>query len=225
MDRTIEPEWLDGLPPYDPRAQRSRADLRRINSLMGNARHLARLLPAPALSIADLGAGDGSLTLAIARRLRRPGVEFTLVDRAPALPASTIAAFARLKWKTVVAAQDAHQFLVRPGPRFEVIVANLFLHHFERERLRRLLALAAARTSLFVACEPRRSRFALHASRLVGVLGCNDVTRHDAVVSVRAGFRGDELSRLWPSAPGWRLTEHGAAPFSHLFVAKRDAPL
>jgi len=56
----------------------------------------------------------------------------------------------------------------------------------------------------------------------MGLMGCNAVTRHDARVSVRAGFRDDELSRLWPSG-GWTLEERGAPPFSHLFVARRDA--
>jgi hypothetical protein len=49
------------------------------------------------------------------------------------------------------------------------------------------------------------------------------VTRHDAAISVRAGFSGGELSSAWPVAPGWSLMERSAPPFSHLFVARRDA--
>jgi hypothetical protein len=47
------------------------------------------------------------------------------------------------------------------------------------------------------------------------------VTRHDATVSVRAGFSGDELSALWPDKKNWQLTEHRTGFFSHLFVARR----
>lgn len=223
MQRVLEPAWLDVLPPADTRAQRSRADLRRINSLMDNARRLAHALGTDATRIADLGAGDGDLMLQVARRLERPGVEVTLVDRAPLIDRSTLAAFEGEEWKAVVTAQDVREFLEQRGPRFDAIVANLFLHHFEREPLRRLLALAAERTFLFIACEPRRSRFALAASRMLWALGCNYVTRHDAVASVRAGFRGQELSELWPRTPGWRLAERSAWPFSHLFIAERDA--
>jgi SAM-dependent methyltransferase len=218
MPRTLEPEWLDVLPSSDARAQRSRRDLRRINLLMGNARHIARELRASRpMRIADLGAGDGEL----ARRVLRgsDAAEVILVDRAlDALPPG---------WTkgAVVAKADVFDFLLRPGARFDAIVANLFLHHFEREPLRRLLSLIAQRTGLFVACEPRRSRVALSASRLLGLIGCNDVTRHDALVSVRAGFRGEELSELWPREPGWRLAERAARPFSHLFVARRDDAL
>jgi hypothetical protein len=55
---------------------------------------------------------------------------------------------------------------------------------------------------------------------MVFALGANDVTRHDAVASVRAGFRGREISGLWPqAAPDWRLSEHAVFPFTHLFQA------
>jgi hypothetical protein len=214
LDRVLEPEWLDALPPHDARALRSRADLRRVNALMGNGRHVAAAL-GNSRRIVDLGAGDGSFMQGVVRRLRRTDVAVTLVDRA-IVPGE-------VHWQATPVAADAHEFLAQPGPCFDAIVANLFLHHFETAPLRRLLALAARRAPLLVACEPRRSRLALQASRLLGALGCNDVTRHDAAVSVRAGFRARELSALWPREPGWRLAEGPARPFGHLFVARRDA--
>ena len=36
MNRIVQPELLDELPPDDPRAMRSRRDLRRINAWMRN---------------------------------------------------------------------------------------------------------------------------------------------------------------------------------------------
>jgi hypothetical protein len=63
----------------------------------------------------------------------------------------------------------------------------------------------------------------LAGSHLLGLIGCNDVTRHDAVLSVHAGFRGTELSELWREAQpdGWTLRESAAGPFGHLFSASR----
>jgi len=195
--RSLEPELLDHLPPDDARAVRSRGDLRRINAIMGNARIIARHL-GTAQRIADLGGGDGSLLRGLANRR---GLKIINVDRIHGL--------------------DVFDFLASPGAPLDAIVANLFLHHLDAAGLRRLFALAAARAPLFIACEPRRSRLALAASRLVGLIGANDVTRHDSVVSVRAGFRDRELSAAWPA--GWQLLERPAWPFSHLFVARRDA--
>ena len=64
MQRSVEPEWLDELPTDDPRAMRSRRDLQRIHSWMGNVGIMARLLrnvttSEKDLRVAELGAGDG----------------------------------------------------------------------------------------------------------------------------------------------------------------------
>ena len=117
---------------------------------------------------------------------------------------------------------DVFEWLARPADRvFDVIIANLFLHHFDAAGLKTLLSSVAQRTRMFIACEPRRSGFALVGSCLLGVVGCNDVSRHDAVVSVRAGFDGLELSALWPASSTWTLKEHASGLFSHCFTAAR----
>jgi hypothetical protein len=223
-ERLVEPEWLDELPPADARAVRSRRDLRVVNAIMGNARMLAAALGAlpDGARIADLGAGDGAVSVALLKCVRARGIQLTLVDRAPAVAAATLDAFSAVGCHGVVATADGLQFLRDASRRFDAIFANLFLHHFRDAALRELLALIAARTTRFAACEPRRSRVALWGSRLLFFLGCNDVTRHDALVSVRAGFAGEELSQAWPSGGGWRLSERRAGLFSHLFVAERS---
>ncbi len=64
MKRRVEPELLDTLPPGDPRAVRSRQDLRRVNAWMGNPMIMANALKKsaggnPVASILELGAGAG----------------------------------------------------------------------------------------------------------------------------------------------------------------------
>ena len=226
--RRVEPEWLDALPQEDPRAQRSRRDLVRVNALMANARivaaELRRAHPGGPRAMAEIGAGDGAFALRLARALPPAPAQarIALVDRQAIVPAETLAAFAQRGWSAACETADVFAWLESPGAgRFDAIVANLFLHHFEDEQLARLLALVAGRTACFVACEPRRSDFALAGSRLLALAGCNDVTRHDAVVSVRAGFTGAELGALWPRASGWHLEERARGLFSHCFVASR----
>ncbi len=228
MKRRVEPEWLDELPAEDPRAVGSRRDLTRINRIMGNVGILGRLIGdatagRPPRRVVELGAGDGRLLLELARRLapRWPGVSVGLLDRREAVRPETRAAFGALGWTVEVITADVFDWLERPEAQTDILVANLFLHHFQPGSLAELLALAARRTKLLAVCEPRRSAVALAASRLLGCIGCNDVTRHDAVVSVRAGFVGTELSGLWPVGPEWRLREEGARLFSHAFVAVR----
>lgn len=219
--RRVEPEWLDTLAPDDPRAMASRRDLARLNIVMRQSAIMAaqlRLLPQPETLI-DMGSGDGRFLLSVARRLPWRGVTAIILDRQDIVTDETRHGFAALDWRCEVHAGDIFNTL--PGIAGGVMTANLFLHHFRDRELARLLALCAARADAFVTCEPRRSGFALFASRLTGLLGCNDVTRHDAVASVRAGFIGDDLAQAWPA--GWRCSEHSAFPFSHVFMARRDA--
>lgn len=223
--RRVEPEWLDDLPEDDPRARRSRRELARVNALMANARILGRLLRAAAggvpRSVVELGAGDGRFAVRLARALGAapPGATFTLVDRQALADPEALRALAALGWDARHERADAFDWLAASGP-CEAIAANLFLHHLGPADLRRLLGLAASRTRAFAACEPRRSPLAAMGSRLLGLVGCGEVTRHDARVSVRAGFRGEELSASWPAGGDWILHEGARGLFSHAFCAR-----
>ena len=228
--RRVEAETLDHLPEDDPRAIRSRRDLRRINRIMGNISIVDALLSdslaRPPSRIAELGAGDGSQALRLAERRARdwPAVTLTLVDQQDLLSPQTRAAFGNLGWTVHTAVMDVFAWLERDDhPRYDAVIANLFVHHFEAEALSRLLRAIARITDCFVACEPRRAQVALLGSHLVGFVGANAVTRRDSVLSVRAGFRDRELSAHWPDERGWQLTETSARLFSHTFAAVRRA--
>jgi len=227
MKRLIETEWLDELPADDAGAAGSRRDLQRLNRIMGHAGILRDLLEAgmrrrAPRRIVELGTGDGTLMLQLAGHFSRcwPRVEVVLVDRKNAVTDETQAGFAALGWPVETVTTDIFDWLKKPSDPADVMIINLFLHHFSEEELARMFRLAAARTRLFAACEPRRAVLPLTFSRLVGFIGCNAVTRHDAVLSVRAGFAGRELSALWPSQPQWRLQERSAGWFSHVFSAE-----
>ena len=129
-------------------------------------------------------------------------------------------AFAVHGWPAQAVTADVFDWLQTSGD-CEAVIANLFLHHFDDARLTELLRLISRRAKLFIALEPRRAPWPLFCSRMLWAIGCNDVTRHDAAVSVRAGFSGNELSASWGDRQNWRLTEQRAGAFSHLFTAQK----
>jgi hypothetical protein len=241
LPRVVRAETLDGLAEDDPRAMRSRRDLRRVHRIMGTCSILSRNLracslpgagPAP-LRMLELGAGDGSLMLRVAGALaaRWPRVELSLLDRQALVGSDTLRGYARLGWTATPLRIDVLDW-VAAGPaaayggdatrRWDLIVANLFLHHFQGRQLRELMLAVAERCDHFLACEPRRSRFALAASHLIGAIGANAVTREDAVSSVHAGFRDRDIHALWPAGEGrWSTREGPAGAFSHCFSAAR----
>lgn len=229
LPRRLEPEWLDQLPADDPRAIRSRRNLARINAYMLNARCMAAALrklgaARQPRTIVDLGCGDGRFMLQVARRLAPHwrDIKIVLQDRQDIVSAATRDAFAALRWHAEPVCADVFDFLAAGRcPPVDVVTCNLFLHHFTDQQLARLLAAAARLAWLVVACEPRRARFVVRMSRMLRMVGCSDVTVHDAVASARAGFTGNELSVLWPGREGWELNERAGAIFTHYFAARR----
>jgi 2-polyprenyl-3-methyl-5-hydroxy-6-metoxy-1,4-benzoquinol methylase len=240
MPRIVTAEMLDGLAADDPDAMHSRIDLQRVHRAMGTRRILLRALRAMTarhskampLRVLEIGAGDGSLMLGVAQALTPnwSGVELTLLDRQALIDPTTIQRYGDLGWAVIEkvgdvldwAADHTGQHKQAAVAPWDLIVANLFLHHFEGGQLALILAAVASKTRLFFACEPRRSWLALAASHMVGTMGANHVTREDAVLSVHAGFNGDELTTLWPHQGGpWQLQEYSAGLFSHCFRAER----
>jgi hypothetical protein len=235
MERLVEPEWLDHLAVDDPGAIGSRRDLKRLNAWMGHAAILAKTLQGirtrwTPRRIVELGAGDGDFLLTVAQRCRNWGnIHVVLVDRHSVVSDSTRQQFSAMGWITETIQADALDWLEKSiDAPDELIVANLFLHHFERASLARLLRLVSEHAGGFIAVEPRRSSWSFFFSRMVRLIGCNSVTGHDAPISVKAGFIQQELTQLWPDHAGWRLRETEAGFFSHLFASVRvshESPL
>jgi len=223
MNRLVQPELLDTLPPDDPGAMRSRRDLRRINAWMGNhgimARTLKKHFPAAPGRIVELGAGDGRFLLRVAEKTGWNNVDAGLVDLQKNVHPDTIAAFSGIGWRATPVVVDVFDW----DGTADVVIANLFLHHFEDARLRALLERISRRTRFFIAIEPHRFRHPFVCGQLLRWIGCNAITQHDATISVRAGFVRRELSALWPDTDRWRLVERRAGVFSHLFIATKEA--
>ena len=106
LPRRVQAELLDGLAATDPVAERSRRDLQFLHRFMGTRTQLVRSLrqvepkPGMTLRVLELGAGDGSLLLGVARDLAPvwPPVELTLMDRLPLVDGATVTEYARYGW-------------------------------------------------------------------------------------------------------------------------------
>lgn len=195
MKRDVQPELLDDLPGDDPRARRSRRDLVMINRLMGNHRWLRRAVGwavgEGGPPVWELGCGDGSFL----EQLAEDGVAATGVDLQPRPEELD----EDVNWS------EGDVFEVLENGVGGVVVANLFLHHFTEEQLAEIGRLLAGCDVLCVS-EPWRSRLALLGGRLLFPF-VNDVTRHDMVVSIRAGFRRGELPRALGLGNQWQVRE------------------
>lgn len=189
MRRSVQPEILDGLPACNLHAIASRRDLLRINHLMGNYRWLLRTVRRAGVSanhrLLEIGAGDGTLTKRLAR----------------ALPASSVHALdlcgPPTDWPDPDTWISGDLLKFQKFANYTHLIANLILHHFEDESLHALgQTLDQSGIRKIIACEPCRRPLHTYQLRAGKWIGFNHVTLHDGVVSVRAGFRGDELPNL-----------------------------
>jgi len=202
MKRVVEPELLDELSGDDPAAIRSRRDLRMINWFMGNEDWIMRQVE-EGESMIELGAGTGELTRKLSEIGKVTGLDFQ------GHPGDL-----RVDWK------QGDLFETMPDCPGDTVVANLILHHFDDEELKRLGGLISSRKK-FVAIEPYRSRRSLVQGSLLWPV-INSVTKHDMMVSIRAGFRRGELAGLLQLATQWQWREE-VSPFGGIrIVAWRE---
>ena len=220
--RLVEPEILDQLREDDPQALRSRVDLRRLNSLMGNMSWLCDTLNSvlqPGDRVLELGAGDGAFAIdylfPLFRTLSKAGrsCSYTGFDRwlrPPELPAE-------FDWiqGDILRYED--------WEKHDVIIVNLLLHQFSDRELKKLGQGFGAHAHSVVANETARSWSALWKTRASFLLGLGYVSRHDALVSIRAGFRKKELPLLLGlESPAWKVSLHTTPMCAYRMIARKS---
>ena len=199
--RHIEPELLGHASPAEIEA--NLGDLRRINRHFGGMptlRSALRPFRRPGLRILDVGAASGDHAAALAGAL--PQARVVSLDL-------SAAHLAHAAGNRVVA--DAFALPFAPGS-FDIVMANLFLHHFEDAAIVALLRqFARVATKGIVINDLERSRLAWSFLPLTAPLfGWHPITLHDGPVSVAAGFRPAELAALFSRAglDGVRVRRH-----------------
>ncbi len=212
--RVLQTELLDTLPPNDPDAIRAREEMLQVNGIMGNHRWIERMvrrLREDGWRITELGAGDGALSL----RLLASGCcseaalhAFDLAPRPAHWPAAA-------HW-------TCGDVLAQALPDTEIVIANLFLHHFTHEQLCLLGSRLSPVIRLIVAAEPaRRWIYSLMGRVFCEVAELNHVQRHDMQASIRAGFHGRELEMALGLGEEWRVSAHEHPLGGYRFVAWR----
>lgn len=214
MQRTLQPELLDSLPPGHPDALHNRRDLRILHAITGNSRWLLRTLrrvSQPGERLLELGAGTGDFGLKLAAR----GIVADGLDLWPRPDAWPEAA----AWHS----GDLRTFDGYAG--YDVVFGSLILHQFENADLAELGAKLRQRARVIVAIEPVRRRASQVLFRSLGpVFGANHVSLHDAHVSIAAGFRQRELPEvLGLSTREWEVSVNTTPLGMYRFMAVRRA--
>ena len=189
MQRSVQPEILDGLPVCNLDAVASRRDLVKINYLMGNFRWVRRQIRRSKLAkqdrLLEIGAGDGTLAKKLFHAL--DAVDYHALDQCG--PPED--------WPNDTQWHSADLLQFNGYSDYTHLLANLVLHHFTAVELSQLGArVRESGIRCIIACEPCRRSVHKHQLRAGKWIGFNYVTLNDGCVSVDAGFRADELPEL-----------------------------
>ena len=213
--RKIGMEKLDALPPSHPHALANRRDLYLINRLLGTRRWFGRTLPSLVGSsgrILELGAGQGLLSDFLRRRYDQASLwQWHALD-IQQVPSRIIEG---LQW------HQADLLLFGDYHEYEVVFGNFILHQFSTNELQSLGNRLQEGPRALVFQELWRKSLFYWGSFLL-TLFMHPVTRHDARVSVRAGFRGEELASLLGLDPNaWKVSMEYSLLGAYRMVALR----
>lgn len=198
----LPPEILDELPAHHPDAVASRKDLQSFNQALGNWRWFRREAVSRIFRherALELGAGTGEL----GETLQNDGLAWDGIDRAPR-PAT---------WSANCHWHQRNIFDFGGWSNYKVITGNLILHHFTRDQLGQLGAAISQHARLIMIGDLRRGSWQrLSFFVYARLIRANRVSLHDGSLSVRAGFRADELAQqLGLQRDRWKIE----LPFGH----------
>jgi ubiquinone/menaquinone biosynthesis C-methylase UbiE len=201
MRRVTSQEWLDDDLGTRREIEQSFDDLWRINRWLGGVsgclhmldRYFARRGSRQA-RILDVGSGDwrlaAHLQAEVARRNQR--AEFVALDRRLSHLRNGNHSSDRLM--RVVADVSNLPF---PEESFDVVICNLFLHHFsEDEAVALLRRLAEIASEAVLINDLERHLLPYIFIRLAWPFARSRITRHDGAASVRQAYTKDELETL-----------------------------
>jgi len=217
--RATDGELLDeGVP--DDEALRSLADIRFVNRWLGNLGRLRSIVRPYLRSSAgprllDVGCGSADIPADLLR----------------AAPARTLAVGVDIKMLHLTAAPpevrrvraDVRALPFRPGS-FDVVLASLFLHHFDAPEVAAVLqGLFALTRGALVINDLRRARVPyVFGKATFPLLFRSRVSVEDGLLSIRRGFTEDELAAAFAEARIPVRIER-AFPYRLLAVAERAA--
>jgi hypothetical protein len=198
-------EFLD-RPDCDPAlAAASYRFMETVNARFGGIRIVRRFLAAETagrctgapLRILDIGSGSCDIPLAVSRWARAYDIplRFTCLEMAGHAVDIARGQLARAGNPAVQLLQE-DIFSHQPAEPYDWAVASMCFHHFSEAQILTLLQrLRGFVLNSLLINDLRRSRLASLAARLL-LAGAPAGVRHDALLSIRRGFKISELSTL-----------------------------
>lgn len=208
--RSSQAEILDDFELKGNDLAENLRELEKVNALLGGhsivKSGIARLAAAKSgngnnLSIVDAGCGGGDALRMLARWGKTRPFEFELIG----VDANAEAIKYAKKHSAGISNIRFHQINIL-SPEFaelqaDIVMFNLFLHHFDEEQIVGFLKSCKSNGSAILINDLQRSRLAYHSFRLVSrLLRFSYIGRHDGKLSVKKSFTKKDWQRMLKKA-------------------------
>ena len=198
-------EFLD-RPDADPRlTQQSYRFMKLVNRIGGGigvvrnflARELSESSDVRTVRILDLGSGGGDIPVAITRWANERGhrVQFTCIDCQAEALAVAEKAIARAHIDTIQL-ERADAFSYRPAGEFDYAIGSMTFHHLTADQIDRLITHLRGFVRKAVLINDLHRCALNYAMCHVLAVPFDAEVRHDALLSIRRGFKPAELSQM-----------------------------
>lgn len=199
------------MPGFDPDlAERSYGLMRWVNRVLGGIRMVKRFIGAEALNppqgrplrVLDLGSGSADIPLAVSHWALRHGlnVQFTCLEiNDQAAKMAYKAVQKAIDPRVRVVAADAFEY--QPEEPFDCATGSMFFHHLADDRILTLLEHLRGFVYRSVLINDLRRTWPHYIGAMLLTSGMPSELRHDALLSIRRGFRPLELQQLLEQLP------------------------
>lgn len=204
--RAFDAEIMDDLNLPESQIAPVLEGLGKVNSWFGGHREVIKAIKKfpvkQGFSICDWGCGGGDTLVAIAKwaKLQRLDLTLTGIDAAPAAmkyARNASKAFASISYVQADVINDAHLL-----GKHDIIISNLFTHHFDDGHWVTMIKnMHASAQKGIIVTDLHRHRVLYYAVIVIThVLTRNKMVRYDGPLSVKRGFKKQELLILLKKA-------------------------
>src|SRR5262245_40406911 len=230
-DRVNIPELIDGDSLSDLERREALGQLPRVNRWLGGVRVVMKELRKvtasvpnrDSLRVLDVGCGAGDIPEAIARWPTAKRRRFSIVGLERDAATIDLAAARAKSIATLQLLRGDGLRLPFADRSFDIVTASMFCHHFYRGELEQIVGeMVRVAGKAVIINDLHRHWAALWGYRVFSHLFLRGhVIRYDGAVSVRRGFRPNELRQLGSKFPDLAWTVNRRLMFRLCMVGRR----
>ncbi|CAM3379768.1 methyltransferase domain-containing protein [Zobellia roscoffensis] len=233
LKRSVEPELMDDLSLDQTLLKKVLLDIDHANRFLNGNNLTIQALDSlisgknkESYTILDMGCGDGSMLRAVVLWARKQNIGITCIgvdlnDKSLEIASEESKHFPEIQyWK-----QDILQ--LKPDKlECDILLCTLTMHHFKNDQIPQFLEQFSKLSRIgFIINDLHRSALAYQLFKLFSAIFIRtDIAKSDGLISIKSGFKMNELLALSKNLPKMKHTINWKWAFRYVWVAQQKRP-